>query len=89
LRRSRVWCIGQGHVGVAPEVEPLLVPPLIGSRPLHGDVFVCPGLAQLDRAAADECRRRLTPLNHLEEDGGAEVLPPQSKVGIDAQIAHA
>jgi hypothetical protein len=46
-------------------------------------------LAQLDRAAADEHRRRLTPPNHLKEGGGAKVGPPQSEVGLDAQIALA
>jgi hypothetical protein len=80
---------GQGRVGVTPEVESLLLPPLIETRLLHGDVFIHLALAQLDHAAADERRCRLTLPNRLEEDGGAEVVPPQSKVGLDAQIALA
>jgi hypothetical protein len=82
-----VW--GQGCVSIAPEVEPLLVPPLVRSHPLHGDVFVCPALAQLDHAAADERRCRLTPPNHLEKGSGTEVILPQNEVGRDTQIALA
>jgi hypothetical protein len=64
-----VW--GQGRVGITSKVEPLLVPPLVGSHPLHGDVFIRLALAQLDRAAADEHQRRLTPPNHSHKNSGS------------------
>jgi hypothetical protein len=67
---------GQGRVGVALEVEPPLVPPLVGRGPLHGDVPIRLALTELDRIAADAYRPRLTPPNHLEEDDGVEVVLP-------------
>jgi hypothetical protein len=78
------WCffkemIGvqrQGRVSITPEVEPPLVPPLVGQQPLHGDVAIRPALAKLDRTAAHAHRHHLTPPYRLEEDGGIEVVLP-------------
>jgi hypothetical protein len=44
-------------------------------------------LRKLDRTATDAHWHHFAPPHHLEEDGGAEVVLSQGKVGPDAQIA--
>jgi hypothetical protein len=39
------------------KVKPLLVPPLIGRNPLHGDVLIGPGIMELEHIATDIHRR--------------------------------
>jgi hypothetical protein len=48
-----------------------------------------PGLVELDCTAVHAHRHRLASPHRLEEDGGVEVVLPQRKVGLDAQIALA
>jgi hypothetical protein len=45
--------VGKGHVIVISEVEPLLVPPLVGRNPLHGDVLIGLGITELEHKATD------------------------------------
>jgi hypothetical protein len=76
----------QGRVGVAPEVEPLMVPPLIGRHPLHGDVLVGTILVELDRTATDVHRHHLALLHRLVEDGGTEVVLSQGEIWLEIRV---
>jgi hypothetical protein len=45
--------IGKGRVIVISKVKPLLVPPLVGTNPLHGDVLIGLGITELEHTATD------------------------------------
>jgi hypothetical protein len=49
--------IGKGRVIMIFEVKSLLMPPLVGRNPLHGDVLIGPGIAELECTATDIHRR--------------------------------
>jgi hypothetical protein len=45
--------IGKGCVIMIYKVKPLMMPPLVGRNPLHGDVLIGPRIAELERTATD------------------------------------
>jgi hypothetical protein len=74
---------------VISEVEPLLVPPLVGRNPLHGDILIEPGITELERTTTDTHRQRTPLLRGFEEDGPEKVVLPQDMVGLNAQVTLA
>jgi hypothetical protein len=66
------------------EVEPLLVPPLVGRNPLHGDILIGPGITELKHTATNIHRRRTPLLRGFKEDGPKKVVFPQDVVGLNA-----
>jgi hypothetical protein len=45
--------IRKGRIIVISKVKPLLVPPLVGRNPLHGDVLIGPGITELEHIVTD------------------------------------
>jgi hypothetical protein len=50
--------IRKGRVIVISEIKALLMTPLVGRNPLHGDVLIRPGITELECTVTDIHQRR-------------------------------
>ena len=71
--------------GVVLQVEPLRVPPLIGSRQLARHVLGCPLPQEVDARASHQHQDLLASVL-LPVQGDGEEVPPQLEVRLDPQV---